>query len=112
MKIITKQDRILGVSEAWRKQHPVGCKESFEIKYKKLKALRNLTEKTIALIIGNRSWTRLECTECRLDSDIIIQFDDVPNYETSTVWICLQCLEKAKNRIRDKTFLRLHMYQR
>lgn len=95
MRKITKYNKIIGVPNAWRKQYPKGCEESSEKIYKQLVALKVPTEDKIKSIIGNDSWTRLECDECHQDSDIVIRLGQEPDYDSATVHVCMKCLRKA-----------------
>ena len=44
--------------------------------------------------IGNESWTRVGCDECGARGDVV-QIGQEPDYESSTAWICAECLAKA-----------------
>lgn len=91
IKIRTKQSIIDGVAEMWKHQYG----ESNTKEYQQLCALVSPTEEQIANIIGNSSWTENECTECRKDFPIVIQIGDDPDYDSDTVWLCTECLQKA-----------------
>lgn len=95
MRKITKYDKIMGVPNAWRKQYPKGCEEYSENIYKALVALKAPTECKIESIVGNKTWTYLGCDECKQDSEIVIQFEQKPGYDSATVYVCLKCLQKA-----------------
>lgn len=59
--------------------------------------LETATEKDISDIIGNESWTRLECDECDKEVETVIMLGQEPDYESSTACICPNCLAKATN---------------
>ncbi len=87
MKIVTKQQHIKGVAKAWYNRYKLptyyksiqapeweereGEEGRGEV-YNKLKALENPTVEQIDEIIGDSRWTRLECSECRLDSPALV----------------------------------------
>ena len=46
-------------------------------------------------IIGNQSWTQCSCSECNRDVDAVVQLGQEPDYESSTAWICRDCIKLA-----------------
>ena len=93
MELITKQSLIDTVGLNWQKHYP----ENFELtggefsnkileKLEKLPATR--TEEDIAKVIGNYSWTEINCEECGESVDEVIVF-------TEAAKICKRCLKKA-----------------
>jgi hypothetical protein len=120
MEIITVRDLIRDIVATWLASYPVcdpqhhmhraalkmdHSRKSIEIYGKLLKLdVETATPKDVAKIIGNDSWTAMECDECGekkpvavarvgLDSD----FDDRP--ETT---ICRACLKSALDAIEAK----------
>ena len=55
------------------------------------------TPEMIEAIIGNGSWTRLTCDECKKDVDAILTVGDAPDYESNTASLCRKCVEKASS---------------
>ncbi len=107
---VTKRSRIEDVANRWRRQYPelsddkkplFSVREGHQKQPKSaLKIYRELcildlstaTEDDVAEIIGNPSWTRLECECCEshVDSLLIIK-----SYNDSGVLICGDCLNLA-----------------
>lgn len=87
-----------GVADRWREQYPEGYQADHprnrDEVFKKLKSLNSdtCTEKDISDIIGNASWTRLECTLCEGDSEVVL--DITPLNEYHTVLVCDCCAEQ------------------
>ncbi len=101
MELITKRELIKTTIDRWAAtylQHlrinPSLAGNKYEI-YLKLKNEQPQTEDAIEAIIGNRSWTRLICNECKQDVEVCVQLGEEPNYESSTARICIACLTKA-----------------
>lgn len=101
MRVIRKIDMIANVAESFKTQYFVrgkGWKQfdwDTEATYEQLKALpRNATEEEVISILNN-SWTQNLCNECAQDVEIVIEVGQEEDYESSTAWICLECLEKA-----------------
>lgn len=93
MKVITKQQLIDTVAKNYKKG---GTLRASQIEVmNRLLALKNPTEDQITSIIGNSSWTRNECTECKKDVNVVVELGEEPDYESSTAWLCLRCLQKA-----------------
>ena len=99
MKLITKTEIISNLIDTYQMQYRdnrqlFGGDWTDDI-IKKLKSASPLTEKKAIEIIGNNSWTRNECHECKKDSDVVVQLGQEPDYESSTANVCLECLNKA-----------------
>lgn len=101
MKVITERDKIRDVAEDWRKQYADsdGFLEAFEklgiyVRLTKLD-VATATAEDVAKIIGNDSWTRLECQECGKDVKALIEIGSPPDYESSTARVCLSCIGEA-----------------
>jgi len=99
MDIIKKSDLIASVSQRWDQQYKnttwrdkieIGCRLRVEILQ---------TEEQIYNIIGNYTWTENICDECGKDREVVIQIGEEPHYESSTVFICPECLKKAMDLI-------------
>ena len=92
MELITKKDMIDNIVERWTGQYPYPYKKDIT---EKLKQLSNPTEDSIAEVIGNRSWTSNKCTECGEEHETLVQLGEELDYDSSTVHVCIYCLEKA-----------------
>ena len=68
---------------------------------KLLKLDSNATAEDVKDIIGNDSWTNLRCDECETDGlDVIIQVGQEPDYDSSTVNLCIDCSVKATSLLK------------
>ena len=100
MKVITKQDRIRDAIASFRKMwgngsygaDQRGVAVGFELG---LLNADKATAEDVNTLIGNASWTRLECDECKKDSEAVIEIGDKPNYESNTAYICVDCIRDA-----------------
>lgn len=100
MELITERSRIKGVADAWdaqygpefRPTHSGSSKETSE----KLHALNlsKVSAATVNKIIGNDSWTRLVCDECRKPvTKVAVLYD---GDGTAVFEICESCATKVK----------------
>lgn len=64
--------------------------------------ISELTRKNIDRIIGNSSWTSLNCTECNTDTDALVYIGDYQKYESAYVELCRSCLRKV-----DELYMRM-----
>jgi hypothetical protein len=103
MELITKRYKIDVVADRWKHQYydisrgwTQTLRGSTENVYRRLKELpQGATEEQVAGIIGNRSWTKLQCDECGKAVSAVVQVGAPPDYESSTAWLCLDCLHQA-----------------
>lgn len=100
MRLKTKRDLINTVAERWKAQYfpwKIGNFLPKEPIYNKLLKLPKgiATAKQVNKIIGNSSWTDNKCNECNGDFEVTIMLGEEPDYESSTVFVCLDCLQKA-----------------
>ena len=111
MNLITQRMLIRAVAKRWRKQYepfkydaPLfsernGLSRDLTKRQiaEKLDALdpETATADDVANIIGNRSWTRLECHECGREVDAVVEVGEKPDYESATAKLCKDCAEKA-----------------
>ena len=103
MKLLTLEEVARGVPARWRAQYsrgyPTGAGFTDERKAliaDLLDALDELTPDAIADIIGNRSWTNIECDNCgaeELPAAVTVGPDDPYSNRTST--ICQTCAAAA-----------------
>lgn len=107
MRIIIKRQRILGVLRNWKKQYPNNDRtdERHKNMTKELEKLdfNNAKESEVIKIIGNDSWTCLDCAECKKNKDILIVFleENENEYESNTCELCLDCLGSGESLIKD-----------
>jgi len=104
MKVITQRDLIRGVARKWRKKYQpfrddrviYGGFTKEEIA-DKLNALdgETATAQDVENIIGNSSWTALQCHECKKYVSEVVRVGEEPDYESATACLCQQCAERA-----------------
>ena len=102
MNIITKQQLIDMAAGRWYQQYynsSYWLNGKQEI-YNKLMALKEPTAEMINTIIGNGSWTRLQCDNCKEEVDKAIIMD-VTNSEYTT-YICGKCISEAHSLLRSE----------
>lgn len=100
MRTLTKQKMIDMVVGRWYESYHENqnWNEDFSLVYQRLVDLKNPTEDQITEVIGNSSWTRLECNFCQKNvNEVVIQ-----NVYDKPVYICRNCLELARQLL-DKT---------
>jgi hypothetical protein len=108
MKRITERDNILGVAEQWDAQYSINIKgltthateEQLAIS-KRLHAmnLKRVKASTVDKVIGNNSWTKVECEVCknRVPAVVVVYSED-----EAAIEICESCLNLAKRVIQGK----------
>jgi hypothetical protein len=116
MKIKTKRGVILGVAKRWRRQYepfekfdntpifPPANPNASKLRPKRQIAeeldklnLNTATEDQVNEIIGNKSWTRLTCDQCKRDVEAVIRLGD-PKANingTPSFYICPDCIAQA-----------------
>lgn len=100
MKLISSQGFANIVAKRWLGQYP-------ETEYKgtdKWSVYENLSSlgdnpsiDKVNEIIGNESWTRINCDNCNLNANSAISF----TIHDSVFWICGDCLINASNLINE-----------
>ena len=96
MKLITERDLIRGIADAWGHPH----KEANGDNYRTWVALDSLNKETasadeVSKIIGNDSWTRINCDECGKRVLLVVQVGLEPDYDVSNANLCATCLTAA-----------------
>jgi len=62
----------------------------------------NLDFNAVDTITGTPAWTRQQCDECgELVHAVIRLGEDPPDYDMSTINICIACLNKAVAQLED-----------
>lgn len=91
MQLLTKQELLDGVVDEWKCQYDFGLDGGV---YKRLKALRHPSAEQINAIIGNDSWTRMECSECeqKIEAGVLLKSQSV---EGMDALVCMDCLKQA-----------------
>lgn len=94
--VLRKADVIAGVPSRWNRQYrETRDLDKIEIG-KRLAALSpGFTAEQVDSIIGNRSWTMHECSNCGQDRDVLIRLGEEPDYEAKWLDLCADCLAKA-----------------
>ncbi len=105
-KIITERSIIREVANRWAEQYETGYYAKDVGKQKILTRLQALDKETCSAddvnkIIGNKSWTRRHCSECRESTNWAIQVGEPPDYESATATLCRSCFDKAVKLVND-----------
>ena len=100
MTITTKQDRCDSVIDRSQDQHKTKYSQSLYPHILPslihLQQAGNLTEETIAEVIGNRTWTKLQCSFCDNDDAHIVVNIDMEEYDENYT-LCDKCITKIKD---------------
>ena len=101
MRKITRQEMANSAAQRWLDQYPVSIYAGTDKDtiYQRLKALpSSALANEINSAIGNDSWTELRCTECsKRDNEWIVEVGETMDYESATVHLCAECIEKLKS---------------
>jgi hypothetical protein len=96
--IVTKQNLLDHLAARWREQYPNSSRNknnSFYRVYIELKeAGKNLTEEMAAKIIGNDTWTKLNCDCCFKDCERLVTISMMYR-DCEFVSLCEDCLSEA-----------------
>lgn len=107
-QLITRRGEIRTVATRWRTQYPSGTSlargESADAIYSRLLDLdsERATPGEVAAIIGNGSWTAICCDGCTRDVDAAVQVGQMPDYESATATLCLECLRAALQMLEEE----------
>jgi hypothetical protein len=91
-EIYTVNDKIKSVADNWERQYlsyPPDHKQ--KEKGKKLRALINPTKEQIDLIIGNTSWTEINCDSCEIEVDTVVRIKGRAYDEYGSTDLCKSC---------------------
>lgn len=96
-RLITQRDLIRALPANWREQYPDGGYHGHKHVQALLDALdlELATPEQVAAIIGNDSWTTLNCDGCDQRKPWIVQVGAAPDWESATARLCGQCLAEA-----------------
>jgi len=105
-RVITLRETIRGVAERWKQQYFKNGDWRYDDKqhiFDELKKLDLNTASKITVdgIIGNRSWTNVECSECGYFHDAVRECGATYNYESATAMLCRDCLKNALDELED-----------
>ncbi|MCK9569140.1 hypothetical protein M0R72_09375 [Candidatus Pacearchaeota archaeon] len=99
MKLITIRSQIRDVADRFAAQYRgKSGNPAWRETIARLECLdkETATPEDVAAIIGNRSWVcPTVCSECRVESEVVVRLGDEPDYDSNTTWICPSCLQKA-----------------
>lgn len=96
MKALTRIEHIQLIPKRWDYQyqnHTPGTEK--RLIGDRLRAAMPLTEKAADEIIGNKTWTSLQCSECRKDSQAVVIFGG----DEESFYLCRPCLLRAAREI-------------
>src|SRR5687767_5398271 len=103
--LITERDKIRGVAQAWRNQYLYNGRWRREdndkrVIYERLCRLNpeTATADDVTKIIGNSSWTAINCNNCDECVTRAVQLGDEPDYESATAIVCGPCLKDALDK--------------
>ena len=100
MELIFRKDLIAAVPDRWARQY----KNYTDTCHRwdkgpitaALKALEpGFTAEQVDEIIGNKSWTRFECSLCRKPQEVMLSLADGDDYESNVLHLCAPCLRKG-----------------
>lgn len=105
-RLVTRRSLVLEVVDRWRESYrhyifgphqadPHG-KDKREA-YERLQALHLGTcdPAEVDAIIGNGSWTRVSCDQCRKEVEEAVIVGQEPDYESCTATLCRRCVAAA-----------------
>lgn len=103
MRLITRDQKAAEAAESWKKQYCVGERwrevlqgDTEEVYSRLLKLGPTPRPNDVDAVIGNSSWTRIICNECRQhDVSSAVQIGEEPDIESNTALICPDCISKA-----------------
>lgn len=96
MKTLTREKHIASVPSRWKKQYGYG----HWLNHKDKQDIQNKLDKTLPCkeefdkIIGNSSWTSLECNSCGKDVEIVVFVKSRGSEEYGESAFCKECLER------------------
>lgn len=111
MKLITQRQLIQKVAARWRQQYEPFKDQTpmFSVRagIEKLRSKREISEELDALdgdtataqqvdaIIGNGSWTRMNCDQCKKEVTSVLRVGAELDYESATADLCEECVAQA-----------------
>lgn len=106
MKVLIQRELILQVVGRWKAQYPIdyqfGTGRSSDAILSELKNLDlstcSASEVDRIIECGSErcsGWVSFNCNECNSYKDWVVQVGDEPDYDSATVQLCRECLQKA-----------------
>lgn len=98
MKYIEREAAARDVPDRWAGQYKgTTNREHQAIRARLWAALANplFSAALVDEIIGNQSWTRIECHECGKDVSEAVELGQPDDYDSYTAVVCVDCLKKA-----------------
>lgn len=100
MIVITKRQRASQALGLYEKQYkPEFIFYDGSVASEKIKDLKALgvspSPDDVDRVIGNTSWTECRCSECQETVNSVVLVGEEPDYESSTVYLCLKCAVAA-----------------
>lgn len=105
---ITRRGEIRTVATRWRAQYPSGTRlargESADAIFRRLADLdsERATRDEVDAIIGNHSWTAITCDGCSRDVEAAVQVGQMPDYDSATATLCVECLRAALQLLQEE----------
>jgi hypothetical protein len=106
--IVTRRSVMLGVARRFKEQYPDDTKSSHRSSrtYGDINAALSALDLNVCNrgaiddIIGNDSWTQLECSVCEMDRDKLVS---VPRQYSEPVTICAECATGALSVLKEQS---------
>lgn len=101
IEIQTERDRIRTVAQRWDEEWKrLGCfNEPEKIRISRLLHaldVETATAEDVKRITGRDTWAGIVgCTACGNDSSIVAIVGEPPDYDSSTAWLCPDCVAKT-----------------
>jgi len=106
-RLLTRRPLIQSVAARWRQQYYRsgawgGYTGDARLIYEKLSALNldSATRQEVDDIIGNSSWTVIQCGGCQRDVEVAAEVGELPDWESATVILCAECIALAGKVVR------------
>ena len=94
MELVTRATLAASAADDWERQYAGDTPAHFADVLEKLRALGpSPTPEAVDGVIGNVSWTRLECEVCQKPQDRTVRLED--SHKEDKVNICPACLRAA-----------------
>ena len=98
MEKITKQGLALTAYSRWKEQYKDNTNPKHKVKEHALGCipLSEITPEKVDEVIGNSSWTKLQCEECGRESNEVMRLH---NEYGKSFHICSRCLKRANQEM-------------
>jgi hypothetical protein len=99
VKLLTRHQQAETAPDRWAAQYahydPKSDKKEIERQLFAALDAPSFNADLVDCIIGNKSWTRIECDECGQQVERAVQVGQEPDYDSHTVTLCVPCVTKA-----------------